>query len=190
MPLVARAQQPAGDIARVGLLSPGLDHPLNAAGYPALLAELQKHGFTEGKNLIVEQRRIDKEQAITFAAAAELIQSKVDVFVATGPEMSLKAAIAASQAIPIVIIAGDYDPVARGYVSSLAHPGGNITGLYYRQPELAPKQLEYFVEAFPDKKPLTVMWDSASADEFNAAKRAAKSMHLELGSYNTASIAD
>jgi ABC-type uncharacterized transport system substrate-binding protein len=183
LPLAARAQQSAGDIARVGVLNAGLDNPLIAAGYPAFLAELQKHGFTEGQNLIIEHRRIDKEQTKTFAAAAELIQSKVDVLVASGPETSLKAAIAASRTIPIVMIAGDYDPIARGYVSSLAHPGGNITGLYYRQPELAPKQLEYFVESFPDKKPVTVMWDSASADEFNVAKRTAESMHLELGSH-------
>ncbi len=182
-PLAARAQQSAGDIARIGILSAGLDEPLNAPSYPVFLAELQKLGFTEGQNLIVEQRQIDKEQTKTFAAAAELIQSKVDLLVAAGPEISLKAAVAASQTIPIVMIAGDYDPIARGYVTSIARPGGNITGLYYRQPELAPKQLEYLVETFPDKKPVTAMWDWASADEFNAAKRAAESMHLDLGSY-------
>jgi ABC-type uncharacterized transport system substrate-binding protein len=181
-PLGARGQS-ADDVARIGILGPSLDIPLNASGYTALLAELQKRGFTEGKNLIIDKRQIDKEPAKTFAAALELVHLKADVLIATGPEISLQAALAASKTVPIVVIAGDYDPVARGYLSSLARPTGNITGLYYRQPELAPKQLEYLVESFPDKRPIAVMWDSNSAEEFNAARHAAKSMNLELRSY-------
>lgn len=65
-------------------------------------------------DLIVEHRLIDKERTKTFAAAAELIRSKVDVLVVSGPEVSLKAAIAASHTIPIVMIASDYDPIAHG----------------------------------------------------------------------------
>ena len=61
--------------------------------------------------------------------------------------------------LPIVILAFNYDPIARGYVESLAHPGGNITGVFNRQPELAVKQLQLLMEAFPEKNQLGILWD-------------------------------
>ena len=76
-----------------------------------------------------------------------MISSKVDVLVAFGPEIALKAAVAASQSVPIVMIAVNFDPVAGGYVSNIARPEKNITGVVYRAPELAAKQLELLVEA-------------------------------------------
>src|SRR5262249_44648994 len=81
---------------------------------------------------------------------------------------------------PIVILAVQYDPIERGYVSSLARPGGNITGVFYRQPELAAKQLELLTQAFPQKSRLAVLYDANSADQFSAAKGVAGSMSLEL----------
>ncbi len=134
-PLAVRAQQGA-QIRRIGFLSSAPDNPLFATSYPAFLAELQKLGFTEGEKLI-EYRRIDEGADKAFAAAAELGRSNVDVIVAFGPEIALKAAVAASQTIPIVMIAVNFDPVAGGYVSDIAHPDKNITGLVYRAPELA-----------------------------------------------------
>jgi hypothetical protein len=156
-PLSARAQQD-GQIPRIGFLAPDPDSPLFAASYPAFLAELRKLGFTEGKRLI-EFRRADEGASKTFAAAAELIRSKADVVVTFGPEITLKAASAASQTIPIVMIAVNFDPIAGGYVSNIARPDRNITGLVSRAPELAAKQLELLVEAFPDNKPIAALWD-------------------------------
>ena len=112
-PLVARAQQ-AQQVARVGFLGVAPDNPLSAMGYAVFLAELRKLGFTEGQNLIVENRRIDEGPSKAFAGAAELIRSNVDVVVAFGPELALKAAVAASQTVPIVMIAVNFDPVAGG----------------------------------------------------------------------------
>jgi ABC-type uncharacterized transport system substrate-binding protein len=80
-----------------------------------------------------------------------LMRLQVDLIVATGPEVALQAVVGASRSIPIVIMAVQYDPIARGYVSSLARPGGNITGVFYRQPELAAKQLELLTQTFPEK---------------------------------------
>ena len=80
--------------------------------YPEFLAELRKLGFTEGGNLIVENRRIDEGAPKAFAAAAEVIRSKVEVVVTFCPELALKAAFAASQTIPIVMIAVNFDPIA------------------------------------------------------------------------------
>jgi len=132
---------------------------------------------------LIEYRRADEGASKAFAAAAELIRSKVDVVVTFGPEIALKAAVAASQTIPIVMIAVNFDPIAGGYVSDIARPDRNITGLVYRAPELAAKQLELLVEAFPDDKPIAALWEPASAEQFDAAQRTAQSLHIELRSH-------
>jgi len=181
-PLAARAQQ-SGQIARIGFLGSALDGPLFATSYPAFLAELRKLGFTEGQNLIIEHRPTDEGASKAFAAAAELIRSKVDVVVTFGPEIALKAAVAASQTIPIVMIAVNFDPTAGGYVSDIARPDRNITGLVFRAPELAAKQLELLMEAFPGHQPIAVLWEPASAEQFDSAQRAAQSLHIPLRSH-------
>jgi putative ABC transport system substrate-binding protein len=176
-PIAARAQQ-TGQIHRIGFLGPAPDNPLFVRSYPEFLAELRKLGFTEGGNLIVENRRIDEGAPKAFAAAAEVIRSKVDVVVTFGPELALKAAFAASQTIPIVMIAVNFDPIAGGYVSNITRPDKNITGLVYRAPELAAKQLELLMEAFPNEKPIAALWESASAEQFESAQRIAQSLHI------------
>jgi putative ABC transport system substrate-binding protein len=178
-PLAAHAQQ-TGKVARVGFLGNTLDKPISGPGYKAFLAELRKLGFTEGQNLVVEYRRVDEGTPKAYVAANELGAAKVDVLVANGAEVALEAAAAVRPAVPIVMIAINYDPIARGYVASLSHPGGNVTGLFYRQSELSVKQLEFLAEAFPDRTRVGALWDSLSADQFAAAEGAAKSMHLSL----------
>ena len=81
-----------------------------------------------------------------------------------------------------VIMAFNYDPIARGYVESLAHPGGNITGLFTRQPELAVKQLQLLAEAFPGKDRLGVLWDDQTAEQFASAEQEAQKMQLAMTS--------
>ncbi len=181
-PLAARAQQ-TGKIARIGFLGPAPGNPLEAEGYPEFLAELRKLGFTEGQNLVTEYRRIDEGASKAFAAAAELVRSNVDVVVGFGPEIVLKAAVAASQSIPIIMIAVNFDPIASGYVSNIRRPDKNITGLVLRAPELAEKQLELLVEAFPDNMPIAALWEPASAEQFASAQRTAQSLRIELRSH-------
>jgi putative ABC transport system substrate-binding protein len=108
--------------------------------------------------------------------------------VAFGPELPLKAAVAASQTVPIVMIAINFDPMAAGYVSNITRPERNITGLVSRAPELAAKQLGLLVEAFPDLKPIAALWEQASAEQFDAAQRAAQSMHIELRSHKVENL--
>ena len=186
-PLTARGQQ-AQQLARIGLLAPTPDNALFAKNFPAFLAELRKLGFTEGQNMIIEHRRMDEGASEVFANAAKLIRSNVDVVVTFGPELSLKAAVAASQTVPIVMIAFNFDPMAAGYVSDIARPERNITGVVSRAPELAAKQLGLLVEAFPDVKPIAALWEEASAEQFDAAKRAAQSMHIELRSHKVENL--
>jgi putative ABC transport system substrate-binding protein len=99
--------------------------------------------------------------------------TNVAVIVASGSELPLQAAVAASSSIPIVMLANNYDPIARGYVTSLARPGGRITGLFYRQPELAQKRVELLTEAFPTRTRLAVLWDASSSEPFGAAGQTA-----------------
>jgi ABC-type uncharacterized transport system substrate-binding protein len=182
LPLDARAQE-AEQIHRIGVLASAPDNPLLAQNYPVFLAELRKLGFTEGGNLTIEHGRIDEGAAKAFAAATRMIGARVDLVVAFGPEIALKAAVAASQTVPIVMIAVNFDPTATGYVSNIARPDKNITGLVYRAPDLAAKQLEILVEALPNDKPIAVLWETASAEQFDAAQRAARSLHIELRSH-------
>ena len=177
-PLAARAQQP-GKPVRIGFLGASLNAPATAGLFQQFLDELRDGGFSEGQNLIVEHRRVDDPRG-TFVAAAELMRLQVDLIVAEGPEVALQAVVGASRSIPIVLQAINYDPVERGYVASLARPGGNITGLFFRQAELAAKKVELLAQAFPERTRLGILWDALTADELSAAERAAKSLNLEL----------
>src|SRR5262245_31837946 len=127
-PLVARAQ-PADRIARVGFFgSLGSDivsDPFGARLYQAFTNELQIQGFKNGQNLIVDFRRAEQDLRALSADAAELVRSNVNVLVAQGTEPTLQAALSATRTLPIVMIAANYDPFARGYVKSLPRPEGN-----------------------------------------------------------------
>src|SRR5262249_12127616 len=135
-PIAAFAQQP-DKTARVGWLAASLDNPVQALGREVLLSTLRKLGFTEGYNLVLEHRRTDEGMPKAFAGANELVAAKADVLIADGPEIALQAATAARPIVPVVMLANNYNPFERGYVRTLAQPGGNVTGLFYRQQELA-----------------------------------------------------
>ena len=156
-PIAARAQQLAGRTARIGFL--GLDNPVVSLGYPAFLDELKKSGFSEGQNLVIEAVRTDQDAQRLFAETADLVRSNVELLVVIAAEPALQAAVAASRTIPIVMWAVNFDPIARGYVKSLARPGGNITGVVSLQTELAAKQVELLTQAFPERTRLAVLWD-------------------------------
>jgi putative tryptophan/tyrosine transport system substrate-binding protein len=177
-PPAARAQQP-GKMFRIGFLGVSRDAPGTAANYKAFSDELSKNGFREGQNLVIEYRRSDDPRGISVAGA-ELRRAHLDLIVAQGPEVALKAVIDPSRPIPIVLQAINYDPIARGYVTSLARPGGNITGLFYQQAELAAKKVELLTQAVPGRTSLGILWDALVTDEFEAAQRAAKALRLEL----------
>ena len=80
------------------------------------------------------------------------------------------------------MLANSFDPIARGYVASLARPGGNITGLFYRQPELAQKRVELLAEAFPARRRLAVLWDATSSETVAAAEQTARTLNLQVHS--------
>ena len=94
-PLSARAQQLPGRTARIGLLQTSRDNPVVGRGYPAFLDELKKSGFSAGQNLTIEVVRTDQDSQRLFAETADLVRSNVELLVAEGTEIVLKAALAA-----------------------------------------------------------------------------------------------
>ena len=108
---------------------------------------LRELGYIEGKNIVIEWRSAEGKADCLPALATELVRLKVDVIVTSAAGLT-RAAKAATNTIPIVF-AQDSDPVADGFVVSLARPGGNITGLSSLNPELSGKQLELLKETIP-----------------------------------------
>jgi putative tryptophan/tyrosine transport system substrate-binding protein len=180
-PLSLSAQQ-VSKTARIGVFTSSTDNAIMGAASRAFLDEMRRLGFVEGQNLRVELRHTERDLAALSADATELVGLKADVLVALGAEPALKACVSASRTIPIVFVANNYDPIALGYVNSLARPGGNATGIFLRQTELAEKQVELLTEAFPDRKRLAVLYDSISADQFVSAERRAKLLGLQVRS--------
>jgi putative ABC transport system substrate-binding protein len=112
-------------------------------------------GWVEGQNITVERRYAEGHNERLPVLAAELVQLRVDLILATGP-LEARAAKAASDTIPIVFT-GVGDPVRSGLVTSLAHPGGNVTGLSFMSPELSRKRLELLQEAVPGGSRMAVL---------------------------------
>src|SRR3981081_363945 len=113
------------------------------------------------------------------ASFRELAARKPDIVIAAGNEPALRAARAAAGALPIVFLAIDFDPIAKGYVASLARPGGNITGIFVHPLELATKRIELVREALPQARHLGLIWDASSRDQAEAAANAAQSLGFE-----------
>ena len=143
--LPAQAQQPA-KIFRIGFLS-ATSPSTNSARREAFRQGLHELGYVEGKNIVIEYRYAEGKLDRLPALAAELVRLKVDVIISGGPAAT-RPAKEATVTIPIVM-AQDTDPVGNGFVTSLARPGGNITGLATLSPELSGKQLELLKEIVP-----------------------------------------
>jgi len=173
-PLGVRAQQ-AGRVYRIGMFTSA--NPVMGPAYQALLDELRLLGFVEGQNLMVDRRTAGQTPTALAGNVAEMVRAKVDVIFA-GAQPAVHAA--AGTGIPIIMAAINFDPIAHGYVKSLAQPGGNVTGVVLRQTELAEKQVELLKEAFPERKRVAMLWDAVSADQFSAAERRAKALGLEV----------
>ena len=134
-PLAAEAQQPT-KVPRIGLLFPGSPGPSSAVD--AFRHGLREHGYVEGQNILLEYRFAGGQLDPLPTLAAELVRLKVDLIVAVGP--AIQAAKDATSTIPIVM-GNTLDAVERGYVHSLAHPGGNITGLTSISTDVVEKRL-------------------------------------------------
>jgi putative ABC transport system substrate-binding protein len=186
--VIAEAQQPAR-IPRIGILAP-LSASFFTARLEALRQRLRELGYVEGKNIVIETRYADGKLDRMFDVAAELVQLKVDVIVTAGP--GILAAKKASTTIPIVFGAAS-DPVGAGIVSSLARPGGNITGLSIMAPDLDGKRLELLKESFPKVARVAFLWQSGGTTgnlSLTDMEAAAKALGVKLLSLDVRGIDD
>ena len=184
----AEAQQPAG-IPRIGLLS-GASASSDSARVEALRQRLRELGYVEGKNIAIEIRYVDGKLERMSDLAAELVQLKVDVIVTAGP--GILAAKKASTTIPIVFGAAS-DPVRAGIVSSLARPGGNITGLTNMSQDLDGKRLELLKESVPKVARVAFLWWSGGPRgnlTLTDMEAAAKALGVKLQSLEVRSLDD
>jgi putative ABC transport system substrate-binding protein len=170
--------QSAEKVFRIGAVSAGAGR--SAPHWVAFDRRLAELGYVEGRNVIVDFRNAEGEPERLPKLMAGLAQAGVDLIFAPGPEAALRAARDATRTIPIVVVAIDYDPIARGYVTSLGRPGGNITGVFLRQIELTAKRIEFLKEMVPNLRELAVFSDSFSADQLEEAEAAGKAAGLRL----------
>jgi putative tryptophan/tyrosine transport system substrate-binding protein len=152
---VAAAQQPT-KVPRIGYLAAAL----GSSRHEAFRQGLRELGYVEGKNIVIEWRDAEGKVDRLPALAAELMRLKVDVIVTNGGAPT-RAAKEATATIPIVMTQ-DSDPVAIGFVASLARPGGNITGLATLNPELSGKRLELLKEIVPKLSRVAVLGTSTA----------------------------
>jgi len=178
-PLVTRAQQTL-KTARIGYLA--FRSPLSADD--AFFQGLRDLGWIEGQNIFIERRFAVGNVERLRVSAAELVHLKVDVIVAAA-SAATDAAKGATTSIPIVF-ANAGDPIGQGFVQSLPHPGGNITGVAFdASPDITAKQAQLLIEAVPNASRLAVLWNPSSAflhSYWSAIKSAAPTLRLSLQS--------
>jgi len=173
-PLAAQAQPPR--TPRIGVLSNGNPTASNPQ-QEALRRRLRELGWIEGQTLTFEYRWADGDNSRFPVLVAELVQLKVDVIVLSGPS-AMRAAQKATNTIPIVFVLLS-DPAVGGYVTSLARPGGNMTGLASQYEELITKQLQLLQEALPKISRVAILQQRESSPAIlSAAETAARNLAL------------
>ena len=180
-PLASRAQ-PARKVYRVGILTVGPTARETGAQPQsqtarALLRGMRELGNVYGKHFVTEARGADGQPERYTALAAELARLNLDVIVGAGP--SLHALKRATSSIPVVM-ASSGDPVGEGLVQSLAHPGGNFTGMSSQAIETTPKRLELLKELVPGAAPVAVLWHRDDIVHWQAAQAAARTRGWKL----------
>jgi putative ABC transport system substrate-binding protein len=173
-PSIARAQ---GRALRVGVL--GVT-PSDPSLVEAFAEGLRRIGYDDGRNVVVDHRHTGGQPDRLADLARDLARSPVDVLFARGAG-ALAAARQATSVIPIVAVDLESDPVAMGFVKSLARPGGNVTGVFLDLPDLSGKQLQLMREVIPTLSRVAVLGDPVlNAPQFAATDVAARALAMEL----------
>ena len=186
---IAQAQS-AARIWRIGFL--GMDSSLQGPRLAALVQGLRELGYTEGRNIVLEQRWAEGDFALLPKLAAELVAVPVDVIVTAAPP-AVKAAMGATTRIPIVMIV--HEPVSSGVAVSLARPGKNVTGIAFQDTDLSIKRLELLRQAVPTLTRVAIVWNATGTDARIAHSVAdtAKAMGMQALTFevhNTSDLSD
>jgi putative ABC transport system substrate-binding protein len=174
-----RAQQPK-KVPRIGYLS-AIESAGEVAAVAAIRLALRELGYIEGQNIATEYRYAEGKLDRFAKLADELVHLKVDVIVAAGGNLLIRAVKNASNTIPIVMVGRGSDPVTAGLVENLARPGGNVTGLTNLSGELGGKRLELIKEAVPKVARVAVLYDPATASGVREVKEILPAAARTLG---------
>src|SRR6266576_5533192 len=175
-PLAARAQK-SGKIARIGYLSSA--NPRSMPAFQAFEQRLRELGYFEGQNITSEYRNAEGEADRLPDLAADLVRLDVNVIV-TASDPATRAAKGATGTIPILMMAVNYDPIALGYIDSIARPGANVTGLFFQHLEVLAKRFGLFKEMLPAVQRVAVFSDAVAADQLQQVKTSNRSVGFEL----------
>jgi len=172
--------QPATKVYRIGYLSP--ESATQGGVSSAFRDALQEKGYAEGRNIVIESRFADTQFDQLPALAKDLVRAGVDIIVTIGTP-TVQAAKEATTTIPIVM-AGSADPVEHKLVTSLARPGGNVTGVTHSPgPQISGKGLQLLKEAVPSLSCAAILWDSGSVHEelsLDAQREAAQTIGIKI----------
>jgi len=186
---IAQAQQP-GKAYRVGRLTGGYPaDPLSKESFEAFRQGLRALGWIEGKNVIIEARWTGEKPGRLRELAADLVRLRVDVIVANGATM-VRAAKQATGTIPIIMAATGADPVAAGFVASLARPGRNVTGMSLLSAVLDGKRLELLNEVVPGLERVAVLQNPdfpEAANRWKDVEAAGNSLGVRLQAWKVRS---
>jgi len=176
-PVMLRAPARAS-VPTIGFL--GTDASVWSPWTAAFVDRLRQLGWIDGRTVAIEYRWSQGRAERAAEIAAEFVRLKVDVIVTAGP--AIATAKQATTVIPIVFALAN-DPVRSGLVASLAHPGGNITGLSVQSPDLAGKRLTLLREAVPNLRRLAIMLNAAFSEavfEMDEVQARARSLGIEV----------
>ena len=178
----AQAQQPE-KVPRIGYLS-ARDQANDSPRSGGVLVGLRELGYVDGQNIAIEYRYAQGKPERFSKLAEELVRQKVDLIVAAGGDLLIRPIMNATKTIPIIMTGGGIDPVKAGFVKSLAHPGGNLTGLTNLVMQLGGKRLELFKEAVPKLARVAILHDPATGDdERELLSSAARTVRLSVQSW-------
>jgi putative ABC transport system substrate-binding protein len=177
-PMAAGAQQQVGKLPRIGFIS---TEPSELT--EAFSEGLREARYVDGQNIILDTRYHHGSVERIDEFARELVALKCSIIV-TGSPYAIRAVLKETNTIPTVGIDLESDPVANGWVKSLARPGSNLTGLFLDIPELGGKQIELLKNVVPTPTRLAVLWDAAIGTlQFHATEMAARSSGVTLESF-------
>ena len=174
----SRADETPNRVFHIGIVAGASRSSPEHVAFEDRLHEL---GYVEGRNLEIDFVQSSDPDRLA-AAVGDFVRRDVDVIVTGGQDDMLRAAITATAArsVPVVFRAVDIDPLAKGYIAGLAHPGGNATGVVLQQPELIAKRLDLLRQAVPTIVRVILLYDVTSEDQKEAAARAGSALGVPL----------
>jgi putative tryptophan/tyrosine transport system substrate-binding protein len=187
-PIAARAQQATGT-RKIGVLHPGQSMVVSAR-IAAVRQGLSDPDGQRGSSVELIVRLADGEVSRLPELAMDLVNNRVDAILAAAPA-AVQAASRATASIPVIALDLESDPVASGFVASLAHPGRNLTGVFLDLPEFSAKCLQLLNEAVPSLAGVGVLWEPSTGSlQLKAVEAAARGFGISVQVFETPRLAD